>query len=88
MRKQILAGATVFVFAAGLTTSAMAFDHKVGKHGHAGRVHAGAGRNYDVRYNQGGFISLGPLGFTAACGSYPPQRGYCGQGYSISAWTY
>lgn len=34
----------------------------------------------------GGFISLGPLGFTAACG--PSRR--CGSGYgtSISAWSY
>jgi hypothetical protein len=34
----------------------------------------------------GGFISLGPLGITAACGS--SRR--CGSGYgtSISAWSY
>jgi hypothetical protein len=34
----------------------------------------------------GGFISLGPLGITAACG--PSRR--CGSGYgtSISAWSY
>jgi hypothetical protein len=34
----------------------------------------------------GGFISLGPLGITAACGS----RARCGSGYgtSISAWSY
>ncbi len=33
----------------------------------------------------GGFISLGPLGITAACGSHR-----CGSGYgtSISAWSY
>ncbi len=29
-----------------------------------------------------GFVSLGPLGFTAGCG----QR--CGQGYSVSAWSW
>ena len=38
----------------------------------------------DVR---GGFIDLGPLGITAACGSYRSQH-YCGQGYSVSGWTY
>jgi hypothetical protein len=34
----------------------------------------------------GGFISLGPLGITAACGSHSR----CGSGYgtSISAWSY
>ncbi len=29
----------------------------------------------------GGFIDLGPLGITAACGSYPHRYGYCGPGY-------
>jgi hypothetical protein len=38
----------------------------------------------DVR---GGFIDLGPLGITAACGSYRSKH-YCGQGYSVSAWSY
>jgi hypothetical protein len=35
---------------------------------------------------QGGFISLGPLGFTAACG--PNRR--CGSGYGtpVSGWSY
>ena len=34
----------------------------------------------------GGFVSLGPLGITAACG--PSRR--CGSGYgtSVSAWSY
>jgi hypothetical protein len=38
----------------------------------------------------GGFIDLGPLGITAACGSCPPGYGHCGSGYgtSISAWSY
>jgi hypothetical protein len=38
----------------------------------------------------GGFIDLGPLGITAACGSYPHRYGYCGPGYStsIGAWSY
>jgi hypothetical protein len=38
----------------------------------------------------GGFIDLGPLGITAACGSYPHRYGYCGQGYGtpVNAWSY
>jgi hypothetical protein len=38
----------------------------------------------------GGFIDLGPLGITAACGSYPHRYGYCGSGYGtpINAWSY
>ena len=35
-------------------------------------------------YDHGGFVSLGPLGITAGCG----QRGSCGQGYSVSAWSW
>jgi hypothetical protein len=37
---------------------------------------------------QGGYIDLGPLGITAACGSYRYKHGYCGPGYSVSGWTY
>jgi hypothetical protein len=33
---------------------------------------------------RGGFIDLGPLGITAACGSYPHRYGYCGPGYGTS----
>jgi hypothetical protein len=38
----------------------------------------------------GGFIDLGPLGITAACGSYPHRYGYCGPGYGapVHAWSY
>ena len=38
----------------------------------------------------GGFIDLGPLGITAACGSYPHRYGHCGPGYGapIDAWSY
>ena len=36
----------------------------------------------------GGFIDLGPLGITAACGSYRYKNGGCGLGYSVSAWSY
>jgi hypothetical protein len=40
--------------------------------------------------DHGGFIDLGPLGITAACGSYPHRYGSCGQGYGtpIDAWSY
>jgi hypothetical protein len=44
-------------------------------------------RQGDTSY-RGGFIDLGPLGITAACGSYRTKHGYCGPGYSVSAWTY
>jgi hypothetical protein len=39
---------------------------------------------------QGGFIDLGPLGITSACGSTPHRYGYCGPGYgtAIDAWSY
>ena len=30
---------------------------------------------------QGGFVDLGPLGMTAACGFYPVGHGYCGPDY-------
>ncbi|WP_423968376.1 hypothetical protein [Bradyrhizobium sp.] len=38
----------------------------------------------------GGFIDLGPLGITAACGAYPHRYGGCGSGYGtpIDAWSY
>ena len=38
----------------------------------------------------GGFIDLGPLGITAACGSYPHRYGHCGPGYGapIDARSY
>jgi hypothetical protein len=41
----------------------------------------------DTSY-RGGFIDLGPLGVTAACGSPSYKGRYCGQGYSVSGWTY
>ncbi len=40
------------------------------------------GRASGNSYGDAGWVSLGPLGFTAGCG----QR--CGQGYSVSAWSY
>ena len=38
----------------------------------------------------GGFIDLGPLGMTAACGSYRHGNGPCASGYGtpIDAWSY
>jgi len=37
--------------------------------------------------DRGDFIDLGPLGITARCGSAYHTPGYCGQGYSVSAWS-
>ena len=106
MRRQIIAGATMLVLAAGTTTGANALAHKAGRHGdHVGRIHAGGAHGHRARHasriarvresrrydgwneggqNYGGFIDLGPLGITAACGQYNYRHGYCGQGYSIS----
>lgn len=61
---------------------------------HSGRV-AGM-RGPETSYpgarppSYGGFVSLGPLGITAACGTYPRGRGYCGpsNGAPIDAWSY
>jgi hypothetical protein len=38
----------------------------------------------------GGFIDLGPLGITAACGATPHGYGHCGPDYGtpIDAWSY
>lgn len=100
MRTQILASAAVLAFAVGVTTSAMASDHRAGRSGnHVGRVHAGGMHAANIRhgsrtaseggweggnaYGYGGARSLGPLGFTFGC-----VRGNCGQGYSVSAWSY
>jgi hypothetical protein len=100
MRKQILANLTILAFVTGMMTDAMAFDHKGGHGGHhVGGFHAGgthssgtkrSNRLAGVRgpVDRGGFIDLGPLGIAAACGSYRHQRGYCGSGYSVSAWSY
>lgn len=95
MRTRILAGAAVLALAAGTTTGAMASNHKAGRSGsHVTRTHASATHGwarYDRGYaaeagnahDYGGAKSLGPLGFTFGC-----VRGYCGQGYSVSAWSY
>lgn len=90
MRQQVLATVAVLTFAVGATTDAMASSHKTGHSGrHARNLHTVRSAE-DWRQNdtRGGFIDLGPLGFTAACGSYRHKQGYCGQGYSIPAWTY
>jgi hypothetical protein len=112
MRRLIVAG-TVLALATGVTTTAMASDHKADKSGsHVGRFHTAAfARTHHLRRSSrlagaggpeswypgdgspgyhGGFIDLGPLGITAACGSYPHRYGHCGPGYgtSINAWSY
>ena len=121
MRKQILAAATALALAAGLTSSAMAFDRNADSGRHTRHFHAGAsggmhgprGRHVsrfagvrdlesrrDSGWNSGdpsyhgGFIDLGPLGFTTACGAYRYGHGYCGPGYGsygygtpIDAWS-
>ena len=85
MRSLVLAG-TVLAFAAVVTASAMASNQKAGKSGsHVGRFHTAAfgGTRHARRSSRpeswytGGFIDLGPLGITAACGRYS----YCGPGY-------
>jgi hypothetical protein len=91
MRKQISAIAMIFLLAASATANAMASSHKAGHAGrHAKNSHpvrsAESWHQGDTSY-RGGFIDLGPLGITAACGSYR-SRHYCGQGYSVSAWSY
>jgi hypothetical protein len=50
-------------------------------------VRGSTSRGQDEAGYRGGFIDLGPLGITAACGSYRSKH-YCGQGYSVSAWSY
>jgi hypothetical protein len=88
MRAQILATAAALMLAVGATTGAIASSHKAShaRHHHAVRS-AESWRQGDTGY-RGGFIDLGPLGFTAACGSYAYKGRRCGQGYSVSAWTY
>lgn len=95
MRKQILVGAAVLALAAAMATSAMASNHKTGHGGsRATHIHAsgtyGWGRHdrgYAAQggnaYSEGGYKNLGPLGTTFGCG-----RATCGQGYSVSAWSY
>jgi hypothetical protein len=95
-----LAG-TVLALSIGLTASAVASDHRVSNtRRHIGRSHHAAFDGaHHVRHSRfeaasaptaGGFVSLGPLGFTAACGTYPRGHGYCGptNGAPIDAWSY
>ena len=73
-------------------TAALAGTHHIRRsgrlalvRGRENRYPGGASPNY-----YGGFIDLGPLGMTAACGSYPPtSAGYCGprNGAPIDAWS-
>lgn len=102
MRNQILAIAAVFAVAVGASNTACASDHKA-RHSraHASTSHTtmyGELQNHaryaGVRGREtgsnvgGGFIDLGPLGITAACGAYTYRRRTCGQGYPVSAWSY
>jgi len=68
--------------------------HAVGMHRHAAKhINRSAGVRRSANWREegpnvhGGFIDLGPLGITAACGSYRSKH-YCGQGYPVSAWSY
>lgn len=99
MRRQIFTSVMAIALAAGMTTGAMAFDPTAGHGGHrvkafrAGGTHGFARRSNRFAgdrdpVDRGGFIDLGPLGITMACGSYRHQPGYCGSGYSVSAWSY
>jgi hypothetical protein len=105
MTRLTLVGA-VLALAVGMTASAIASDQKSGKSGHhVGHFQhhiQHSSRLAGVRgpegpypgdgspaYN-GGFIDLGPLGMTAACGSYANRyrSDYCGprNGAPIDAW--
>lgn len=102
MTRLMLAGA-VPALAVGIATGAMASDHNSAKGGHHVR-HLQPHIRYGSRlagvrgpevgggnpaYN-GGFIDLGPLGMTAACGSSANRyrSEYCGprNGAPIDAW--
>jgi hypothetical protein len=77
MRKQIFAGAMALALAAGMTTSAMAFDHDSGlRHGDWGsrRFVGGYGHHYEDDYG----TSRGLAGVGA--GSYCPAFSRCGAG--------
>ena len=105
MTRLMLAGA-VLALAVGMTAGAMAADQSSGKGGrHVGHFQhhiRHSGRLAGVRgpegsypgggspaYN-GGFVDLGPLGMTAACGVYANRyrSDYCGprNGAPIDAW--
>jgi hypothetical protein len=104
MTRFTLAGA-VLALAVGMTASAMASGQRAGKGAHyAGHLQhhirhvsrfagvRGPEGSYPAEspaYN-GGFIDLGPLGMTAACGSYANRyrSDYCGprNGAPIDAW--
>jgi hypothetical protein len=103
MRKQILSVIAVLALAANMTSGAMASAHKAGharnlhaagvqghatKHSRVARARGIEGWGQSNPGYRGGFVDLGPLGITAACGSYRHKQNYCGQGYSVSAWSY
>lgn len=104
MRKQILATTTALALAADLTSTAMALDHKAESRRYAGHFAGASGGMHDrrgthtsrfpgvggpERQHRGGFVDLGPLGITTACGSYRYGHDDCGSGYGtpIDAWS-
>jgi hypothetical protein len=89
MRKKIaLVAATVLALAASMTSSAIASDlsHKAkyARHYHGNAMRAAGGQEGRNTYGDSGYKSLGPLGIQFPC----VPHGYCGQGYSVSAWSY
>jgi hypothetical protein len=65
--------------------------HHVGRSGRVAGVRREIGRpDGESPGYHGGFIDLGPLGVTAACGSYRRGYGYCGPSYGapVDAWSY
>jgi hypothetical protein len=107
MTRLTLAGA-VLALAVGMASGAMASGQNSAKGGqHVGRFQhhvrhgnqlagvRGPESSYPASASpaySGGFIDLGPLGMTAACGSYANRyrSDYCGprNGAPIDAWSY
>ena len=84
MKMRILAGAAVLALVAGMTSSAMASEHKSRRH--HGRVLAAKHGGQPARVRpmvDSGYRDLGPLGVMFGCGARP-----CSTGYSVSAWSY
>ena len=89
MKLLIFAGATALALAAGMTTSAMAFEHR-GAGGHHWRHnHRFVGAYGGRAYGTDTYTNLGPLGVIFGP---PPGPGYCGPncvpGSSVAAWSW
>jgi hypothetical protein len=87
MKNRILAGAALLVFAAGVTTSAMASDYRAVRHSHVRHIYPGRVTWDNGAYDRGGLVDLGPLGVTTACGAYRNRPASCGYGTPIFAWS-